>query len=97
MVIVVVGTALADDYQPLSDKFIADIHKKASTWTAGRNFEPTPFKCIHRLLGVLPDSDEFRLPEKLHSIGDNNIQESFDSREQWPDCKMIWDVAVRVG
>lgn len=90
---VVIGTALADDYHPLSDKFIGQINKRANTWRAGSNFDPTTsMKYIRRLMGVHPDSYKFRLPEKLHSIRDNDIPESFDSREQWPDCPTIKEI-----
>ncbi|XP_044268997.1 cathepsin B-like [Tribolium madens] len=76
---------------PLSDEFINRINSKQSTWKAGRNFDiGTPISHIKKLLGVLPKTEITpTLPKKNHSINDQDIPESFDAREAWPDCASI--------
>ncbi|RWS20279.1 cathepsin B-like protein [Leptotrombidium deliense] len=55
---------------------------------AGNNFDGVSLKYVLRLLGVHKDSHKYRLQEIYHNeIGD--IPDSFDSREQWPDCPSI--------
>jgi hypothetical protein len=77
-------------------QFINEINSKAKTWTAGRNFHPeTDMTYIKGLLGVHPDSKNFRLPERLLAISTNTFEdlpENFDSREKWPDCPTIQEV-----
>lgn len=49
------------------------------------------------MLGVHPDSKNFRLPEILH--GEDvvtDVPENFDSREQWPDCPTIGEIRDQV-
>lgn len=80
---------------PLSDEFINSINTKATTWRAGRNFAPaTSMTYIRGLMGVHPDADRFRLPEKPSLLGDadDDLPETFDAREQWPDCPTIQEV-----
>lgn len=50
------------------------------------------------MLGVHPDSKNFRLPEILH--GEDvvtDLPENFDSREQWPECPTIGEIRDQVG
>jgi len=86
--------AFAAAYDLLSDEFIKEINEKATTWKAGRNFfEDYDVSQIKSMLGVHPDSKNFRLPEILH--GDElvtDLPENFDSRVQWPDCPTIGEI-----
>ncbi|KAF2892295.1 hypothetical protein ILUMI_13877 [Ignelater luminosus] len=78
---------------PLSDEFIDSINSKQSLWKAGRNFDQQiSMKYIRRLMGVLPDNDQHKLPEILHELEYSEIPENFDSREQWPHCPTIKEI-----
>ncbi|XP_017769146.1 PREDICTED: cathepsin B [Nicrophorus vespilloides] len=81
----------AKDLHPLSDEFIHSINEKQSTWKAGRNFVPNvSMKYIKKLMGALPEPKT--LPEIEHLLGDADIPENFDAREQWPDCPTIREI-----
>ncbi|XP_055617229.1 cathepsin B-like [Toxorhynchites rutilus septentrionalis] len=79
---------------PLSEKFIAQINAKASTWRAGQNFAPeTSMSYIRGLMGVHKDADKFMPPVHLHDLeADDDLPENFDSREQWPNCPTIREI-----
>lgn len=81
------------EVHPLSDEFIDVINKKQSTWTAGRNFHVnTSVDQIRGLLGVIEDSVK-TLPIRGHEVGARDtIPESFDARDQWPDCTSIGEI-----
>lgn len=92
-----VGLSKAISFQNylLSDHFIDEVNKKATTWTAGRNFHPeTSMSYIKDLMGLHPDHKKF-LPEKKPSLlGFEQLPKEFDPRTHWPNCKsisMIWD------
>lgn len=91
----------ADDNDILSDEFIEIVRSKAKTWTVGRNFDQSvPVGHIRRLMGVHPDAHKFALPDKklvlgeeaVGVIGDSDIPENFDSRQQWRDCPTISEI-----
>lgn len=80
-------------YHPLSDQFIQEINDSNSTWKAGRNFaEDVSLKYIKKLMGVLPDHQNFRLPELVHNLEDVELPEEFDSRKNWPHCPTIQEI-----
>jgi len=83
----------------LSDKFIEEINKKATTWKAGRNFdESVSMSYIRHLMGVHPDSEQFRAPVLLHEISDgDDVPEEFDSRKNWSDCPTIREIRDQGG
>ena len=77
---------------PLSDEFIASINSKKTTWKAGRNFDiSTPLSDIKKLLGVLPKKPDAarKVSYRGHSVISDDIPESFDAREAWPECASI--------
>lgn len=81
------------DVHPLSDQFIRRVNKHQSTWKAGRNFAPdVSMKYIKRLMGVHPDDDKHRLPEKDRTLSAIRLPENFDARQQWPDCPTISEI-----
>lgn len=92
------GLAAAVNHHPLSDEAIAHINSLKPKWTAGRNFAPdVSMDYIKGLLGVHPDSKNFRLPELEQPEGlvgadASDLPESFDAREQWPNCPTIGEV-----
>lgn len=67
---------------------------KLFSFKAGTNFHrDTSSAYIHRLMGVLPDSDKHRPPLLRHQIAENEmIPESFDSRQNWPNCPTIGEI-----
>ena len=83
----------------LSEKFIERINAKNSTWTAGRNFHPeTSSSYLRGLMGVHPSAHLFMPPVKESLQGsDPDIPESFDPREQWPDCPTIKEIRDQGG
>ncbi|KAJ8944112.1 hypothetical protein NQ318_013294 [Aromia moschata] len=89
--IVAVSCALASvKLHPLSDEFVAHINSKKPTWVAGRNFDiNTPMSFLRSLTGTVRSNLTRVLMKKLHNLEDVDIPESFDAREQWPDCPSI--------
>ncbi|XP_056633421.1 cathepsin B-like [Diorhabda sublineata] len=76
-----------DKLHPLSIEFIDAINRQQNTWKAGKNFdENTPMSEIKKLTGSLKSN--FKLPIKHHKT-DVEIPDSFDSAEQWPQCKDV--------
>uniref|UniRef100_A0A1L8DPK1 Putative cathepsin l n=1 Tax=Nyssomyia neivai TaxID=330878 RepID=A0A1L8DPK1_9DIPT len=84
----------ADAQHPLSKEFIDITNEKATTWRAGRNFpEDTSLTYIRGLMGVHPDADNFKLPQKLlFQDEDDDLPEDFDARQQWPNCPTINEI-----
>lgn len=78
---------------PLSDEFINEINKKATTWKAARNFDPsTSHTYLRSLMGVHPDSKNYRETPKLMGSIRSDLPENFDARENWPDCPTIQEI-----
>ena len=77
-----------------SNRLVDTINSKKTTWTAGVNFPgETPEEFAKKRLGFLgnhPDPN-FRVAKKVHKIGRTAIPESFDARDQWPQCKDVID------
>ena len=62
---------------------------------AGRNFgKDFPMKSLISMLGVLPESNKYQPPVKnvVANNANQQIPESFDAREQWPDCPTIQEI-----
>uniref|UniRef100_A0A646QG84 CathepsinB n=1 Tax=Hemiscolopendra marginata TaxID=943146 RepID=A0A646QG84_9MYRI len=79
-------------FDPLSDDMINYINSLNTTWKAGRNFhEKTSLNYLKRLMGVKPDSKNYRLPEAVHQIP-NSIPATFDARDQWGNCPTIKEI-----
>lgn len=87
------STTRSPNLHPLADEFIDSINSQQSQWKAGRNFDETiSMKYIRKLMGVLPDNDQHKLPEIIHELEYSEIPENFDSREQWPHCPTIKEI-----
>ncbi|KAG5887963.1 hypothetical protein JTB14_037355 [Gonioctena quinquepunctata] len=73
------------------NEFINHINNQQSTWKAGRNFdENTPLSQIRSLLGALKTPEYMKKNIRVHEITeDTDIPESFDARENWPECDII--------
>lgn len=73
---------------PLSDEYIEEINRKQSTWKAGRNFEIDQYDLFKILASGAKKSNIPKIYEKIHDEA-QDIPDSFDSREAWPDCADI--------
>ncbi|KAI1286142.1 Cathepsin B [Halotydeus destructor] len=76
---------------PLSDEMIDEVNRVQSSWKAGRNFAPTELEHVIQLLGVKNVANVERLPVLVHEIN-GDLPESFDAREQWPECPTISEI-----
>ncbi|XP_030747305.1 cathepsin B-like isoform X1 [Sitophilus oryzae] len=93
--VIALSTATILDYHPLSEERIAQINEKAKTWKAGKNFEIEDWETVKRMAnGVRPDA----LLRRRHYSAPHDISEeipdTFDAREQWPNCisiPTVWD------
>lgn len=91
--VLLISCALCEDHHPLSKEFIESINNQQSTWKAGRNFaEDVPMSYIRRLMGVHPDYKQHVLEPLVHDVDATEIPESFDARQQWPDCPTIREI-----
>jgi len=61
-----------------------------SSWTAGKNFEPSELKRVVNMLGVRKNG--FKLPLRVHDLTNANIPDTFDARTKWPKCQTIGQV-----
>merc|ERR1712002_652011 len=79
---------------PLSQDFIDKINAEGSTWKAGRNFPlGTPKSYLRRLNGVLPKPEGYKEPVRRRRMPEGfEVPDSFDAREQWPDCPTIKEI-----
>lgn len=60
---------------------------------AGRNFDPsTSINYVHSLMGVHPDSKNYREKPKLMGSIRADLPDNFDARENWPDCPTIQEI-----
>jgi cathepsin B len=98
--IVAVAAATTVTNQILSDDFIDEINRAATTWKAGRNFHPgTSRNYIKSLLGVHPAHKQFLPParEDHNLLGSAAIPAEFDPRTQWPQCPSIKEIRDQGG
>lgn len=88
-----ISSVSSEDLHPLSKEFIDSINAQQSTWKAGRNFaEDVPLSYIRRLMGVHPDSKYHKLEPLIHNLDGVEVPESFDARQQWPECPTIREI-----
>lgn len=81
------------EIDPLSDEFIKYINSLQSSWTAGRNFgNNVKLTHIKRMLGVLPNHNNFMPEVQVHDLEGIEIVTEFDSRQQWPNCPTIKEI-----
>jgi len=80
--------------EPLSDDMINYINNLGTTWKAGHNdyFRGKSMDSIRRLMGFV-ENPSTKLPVVTNDhIPSNDVPDSFDSRQQWPDCPTIPDI-----
>jgi len=66
------------------------INKANTTWTAGQNFPNADISSVMGLCGTILNGP--RLPELIHSVEDMKLPDSFDPRQQWPNCPTIQQI-----
>jgi cathepsin B len=91
-----------EEYQvkPLSSEMVHFInHKINTTWTAGHTkfHDGWSMASIKRLMGVpLSAVQQNKITEGLdvlvHMVKPGDIPDSFDSRDQWPDCPTMQEI-----
>ena len=89
-----------DQISPISDVFIDRINAKASTWSAGKNFNPdTSDEFIQGLMGVHPDHMQFLPSQKPRLLSLDNVAfpASFDPRDKWPECPTLKYISDQGG
>ncbi|KAJ8941026.1 hypothetical protein NQ318_004183 [Aromia moschata] len=85
--------ALESELHPLSDEFINQINRRQSTWKAGRNFaEDLDMSYIRRLMGVLPNHQNFMPPTIEYKLEGVYLPTEFDSRLEWSQCPTIREI-----
>ncbi|KAL3283971.1 hypothetical protein HHI36_018142 [Cryptolaemus montrouzieri] len=89
--LLLVAVLAAIQENPLSDAYIDKINSIQSSWRAGRNFDVnTSLSKIKVLMGVKPGY-KTKLPKKTMRVSEN-LPETFDARENWPNCPSIKEI-----
>lgn len=90
MLLIAVFVFVAAEH-PLSDEFIAQVNRDATTWTAGRNFHrDTSINYLKGLLGTIITKENPLPVLKTENLMD--LPAEFDARKQWPDCSSIKEI-----
>lgn len=75
---------------PLSNELISYINKANTTWKAGHNFPNADPSYVKKLCGTFLNGP--KLPVMVEYTGDVKLPDSFDPREQWPNCPTIQEI-----
>ncbi|KAM4528658.1 cathepsin Bb [Fundulus diaphanus] len=75
---------------PFSSELVNLINKANTTWTAGHNFHNVDISYVKGLCGTILNGP--RLPEVAHNIEGINLPDSFDPRQQWPNCPTLQQI-----
>ncbi|PNJ76568.1 CTSB isoform 21 [Pongo abelii] len=87
--------ALADarsrpSFHPLSDELVNYVNKRNTTWQAGHNFYNVDVSYLKKLCGTFLGGP--KPPQRVMFTEDLKLPESFDAREQWPQCPTIKEI-----
>ncbi|KAK2856254.1 hypothetical protein Q5P01_004989 [Channa striata] len=66
------------------------INKANTTWMAGQNLQNVDHRYVKGLCGAILNGP--KLPEVAHNIEGLQLPDSFDSRQQWPNCPTIQQI-----
>jgi len=101
VLILLLGTVCVQGFHQnhiLSDHFIEKINQANSTWKAGRNFHPmTSHNYLRTLMGVHKDAEKHMPPKKKMLLGVEQLPETFDPREKWPECPTLKEIRDQGG
>uniref|UniRef100_A0A8C6KP43 Cathepsin B n=4 Tax=Nothobranchius furzeri TaxID=105023 RepID=A0A8C6KP43_NOTFU len=75
---------------PLSSEMINSINKANTTWTAGHNFQNVDLSYVKGLCGTILNGP--KLPEVVHDTEGTKLPDSFDPRQQWPNCPTLQQI-----
>lgn len=89
---ILLATVSANYY--LSDDFIDEINEKADTWEAGRNFQPdVSMSDVKKMLGLKTGPIDMKIDTQKYDEEElQDLPESFDAREAWPECETIKEI-----
>ncbi|XP_061563160.1 cathepsin B-like [Cololabis saira] len=86
-----VSIALGHTQLPVLSSEMADfINKANTTWMAGQNFHKVDISYVKGLCGTILGGP--RLPEVAHNIEGIKLPDSFDPRQQWPNCPTLQQI-----
>jgi cathepsin B len=89
---------VAGENHVLSSAYIQELNSLNSTWVAGSNFHPdTSHNFLRTLMGVHPDAHKHMPKQKNILLGVEDLPESFDPREHWPNCPTIKEIRDQGG
>lgn len=77
-------------FPPLSPELVNYINKLNTTWKAGHNFRNADMSYVKTLCGTFLHGP--KLPERFEFAADLVLPDSFDSRQQWPNCPTISEI-----
>ncbi|KAG8301351.1 hypothetical protein J6590_055119 [Homalodisca vitripennis] len=93
---VAVTAALDLEQQLERDEIIDAVNSGHSTWTAGRNFNPSfTKKYIKHLLGTFIRPEGSRLPALVDDGLEIDLPKNFDAREKWSKCISLQKFGTR--
>ncbi|KAK6488869.1 cathepsin B-like [Huso huso] len=75
---------------PLSHELVNYINKANTTWKARHNFPNADLSYVKKLCGTFLNGP--KLPVMVEYAGDVKLPDSFDPREQWPNCPTIQEI-----
>uniref|UniRef100_A0A4W5QRV4 Cathepsin B n=1 Tax=Hucho hucho TaxID=62062 RepID=A0A4W5QRV4_9TELE len=75
---------------PLSHQMVDYINKANTTWKAGHNFHNVDYSYVKRLCGTLLKGP--KLPAMVEYAGDVELPDTFDPRQQWPNCPTLKEI-----
>uniref|UniRef100_A0A8C0TFN6 Cathepsin B n=1 Tax=Canis lupus familiaris TaxID=9615 RepID=A0A8C0TFN6_CANLF len=77
-------------FRALSDELVDYVNKRNTTWKAGHNFHNVDPSYLRRLCGTFLGGP--KLPQRVQFAKNLILPESFDAREQWPNCPTIKEI-----
>jgi len=88
--VVLTGAQSRPPFQPLSDELVSYVNRRNTTWKAGHNFHNVDPSYLRKLCGTFLGGP--KLPQRIWFAENMILPESFDSREQWPNCPTIKEI-----
>ncbi|XP_034043645.1 cathepsin B [Thalassophryne amazonica] len=77
-------------FHPLSNEMVNYINKMNTTWKAGHNFYNVDYSYIQKLCGTMLKGP--KLPLMVQYATDVKLPDTFDAREQWPNCPTLKEI-----
>lgn len=76
--------------QYLQENIISTVNNMKTTWVAGHNarWDNMGVEAIKGLMGSLPSENMLQVVDDV----DNDLPDSFDPREKWPNCQSLKEV-----